>query len=364
MAKRKRLMPAQASYLASDRSEVQASPTPQGAGAAPIAQVASEASATAALEELSGVLENARAKGLMIEELSLDQIDETYLVRDRITQDEEDMQALMTSISARGQQTPIEVVKLDTGGKPYGLISGWRRLNALRRLYDAGMEPRFASVRARVVAPEGAEDAYVAMVEENEIRVNLSHYERARIALKAVEMGLYEDLRKAVLGLFGNASRTKRSKISSFATLVEAFDSELHHPGAISEKLGLALAQRLEAEAGFAGRLRDALMAANPAAGVREQSTEIEVLNTALQLSLEGNLETEISEDISTPTSVASPPAPRSATSTSTSKEPQPETIVPGVAVAYAPDRSRVELSGRGVDAELVDALKAWLATR
>ena len=264
MAKRKRLMPAQASYLASDTPEAPASPAPLGVGAAPIAQVASEASATAALEELSGVLETARAKGLMIEELALDQIDEAYLVRDRITQDEEDMQALMTSIFSRGQQTPIEVVKLEGGDKPYGLISGWRRLNALRRLYADAAEPRFATVRARVVAPEGAEEAYVSMVEENEIRVNLSHYERARIALKAVEMGLYEDLRKAVLGLFGNASRTKRSKISSFATLVEAFDAELRYPGAISEKLGLALAQRLETDPAFADRLRAALSAAGP----------------------------------------------------------------------------------------------------
>ena len=300
----------------------------------------------------------------MIEELALDQIDEAYLVRDRITQDEEDMQALMTSIFSRGQQTPIEVVKLEDGAKPYGLISGWRRLNALRRLYADGAEPRFATVRARVIAPEGAEEAYVSMVEENEIRVNLSHYERARIALKAVEMGLYDDLRKAVLGLFGNASRTKRSKISSFATIVEAFDAELRFPGAISEKLGLALAQKMEMYPGFDDHLRARLSDPNPPGGIWHQDLEIEVISNALFWSQHAELEAKEAADLAAaPAPVSQPAAPGTAPAQQTAAAPAEE-ILPGVVLRYVADRGRVELSGAGVDAALVADLKAWLAAR
>ena len=48
------------------------------------------------------------------------------------------------------------------------------------------------------------EDAYVAMVEENEIRVGLSFYERARIAAKSVEAGVYPDDRAALRALFAD----------------------------------------------------------------------------------------------------------------------------------------------------------------
>ncbi|MEP3298876.1 MAG: ParB N-terminal domain-containing protein, partial [Pseudoruegeria sp.] len=178
MAKRKRLTPAQTAFLAPEMTS-QDSPVPPTRGAPPIAQVSSEASLSAALEDLAGTLSTARQEGRFIEEIPLTQIATDHLMRDRIAANDDEMDALVESIRARGQQMPIEVSPL--GHEAFGLISGWRRIAALSRLHQQTGETRFATVKALVRDPETSADAYVAMVEENEIRVGLSFYERARI---------------------------------------------------------------------------------------------------------------------------------------------------------------------------------------
>src|SRR5690348_15186101 len=90
-----------------------------------------------------------------------------HLVRDRLLPAEDaDAVALRESIRLHGQRTPIEVTPV-AGALPYGLISGWRRLEALKALHAETGEARFATVQALVRRPETAADAYVAMVEEN-----------------------------------------------------------------------------------------------------------------------------------------------------------------------------------------------------
>ncbi len=56
---------------------------------------------------MASMAEGARQKGLMVVELPLDKIDLTYLTRDRMVVEGEEMQALIQSIRQRGQQTPI-----------------------------------------------------------------------------------------------------------------------------------------------------------------------------------------------------------------------------------------------------------------
>ncbi|WP_172300518.1 ParB N-terminal domain-containing protein [Pseudoruegeria sp. HB172150] len=242
MAKRKRLSPAQSDYLESETPALETKSMP--IGRAPIAQVAGEAATSAALQELAGELKQARDEGRLILTLDEAAIEAGYLVRDRILADDEELQALMESLRARGQQTPVEVVELE-GGR-FGLISGWRRLTALRRLRAETGEDRFGQVKALLRRPESASDAYVAMVEENEIRVGLSYYERARVAARAVEQGVYTDEKAALLSLFASASRAKRSKIRSFLTIYHAADDALRFPMAIGERLGLALSKALD----------------------------------------------------------------------------------------------------------------------
>ncbi|WP_171189042.1 ParB N-terminal domain-containing protein [Ruegeria sp. HKCCC2117] len=263
MAKRKRLTPARPDYLEDNRPAPGLNPmfpaeTPRAAP--PVAQVAGATAAQAALEELSGELRAARAEGRLVQDLPLDAIEETYLVRDRMTADDADMEALKESLKARGQQTPIEVVELTEGR--YGLISGWRRLAALRALKQDTGEARFETVRAFLRQPQSASDAYVAMVEENEIRVGLSYYERARIVARAAEQGVYPDEAAALRGLFASASRAKRSKIGSFITIYHALDDHLRFPSAIPERLGLSIAKVLKEDSKAASRLAKDMAAA------------------------------------------------------------------------------------------------------
>ncbi|MFW8595932.1 ParB/RepB/Spo0J family partition protein [Cribrihabitans neustonicus] len=381
MAKRKRLTPAQTGFLAAAPDPGPLAPgvpgsrsAGLGAGAAPIAQVASEASAQAALEELSSEMERARARGLMIAELPLSAIDESHLVRDRIEQDEGELAALMASLSARGQQTPAEVVPLEepAGGMTHGLISGWRRLTALRRLYEETGDPRFATLKALVIRPESAQDAYLAMVEENEIRVNLSHYERARIAVRACKEGVFTSRKYALQGLFGNATRARRSKIGSFITVVEALDAVLFFPTAISEKLGLALARLIEADAGFAARARAALQAAPRP----DAEAELALLNQlaegeeqAQKPVLEPDTASPAPEPAPEPTPkpVSEPPLSRPRVrGTNDWDAAQPGERIAlsapkGLSAGYVPGEQRIEIRGEGVNAALVEALQDWL---
>lgn len=272
MAKRKRLTPANPLYLDEPPLEAKSMLAP----VAPIAGVASEASATAALAEMADTLTRAREEGRMILSLPLQQIALDHLVRDRIAMDEPEMKVLMASLRARGQQTPIEVVAL--GPDRYGLISGWRRCQALMRLAAETSDDRFTTVQALLRRPSEASEAYLAMVEENEIRVDLSYYERARIAAKAVEQGVYDTEKAALQGLFHAASRAKRSKIGSFLSIVHALDGALRFPDALSERFGLTLSRALEDDAGLAARLRAALEQAAAQSAEAEQA----VLEAAL----------------------------------------------------------------------------------
>ena len=232
----------------------------------PIARVAGEASAVAALSDLASEMASARDTGRMIQSLALDAIDADYLVRDRMVADESELEVLMQSLRARGQQMPIEVAALpvthdgDQNSDRYGLISGWRRLSALRRLrVEAPGDPRFTRVLAILRRPEAASEAYLAMVEENEIRVALSYYERARIVARATEQGVFPDTSAALSQLFAAASRAKRSKIGSFLRIVAALDDRLRFASHIPERLGLSLSRALETDPSLAPRLRDRL---------------------------------------------------------------------------------------------------------
>jgi len=296
---------------------------------APIASVAGQTASEAALEELAEAMRSAREEGRLIQPLPLSAIEADHLVRDRLAADEEEMLALIQSIRARGQQTPIEVVALESGR--YGLISGWRRLTALRRLAEE--DAKFDTVLAVLRRPETAADAYCAMVEENEIRVGLSYYERARIVARAAQQGVYEDSKAALSGLFASASRPKRSKIGSFVRLHDALDDVLRFPSAIPERLGLALVKAIEGEDGFAERLRARLREA----GAGDAEAEQALLTRALD-----RPEAE--------------PAAKPAGS-----EPEAEE---GPPVRIRVSRGKITLTGPGVTEGLAEDLGRWLENR
>lgn len=259
MAKRKRLNPAArtdflpAGAAAPDIALKKKSMFPPVQSPPPIAQVAGDTALQAAVDDLSTEIRTARAEGRLVQHVPLTAIEETHLVRDRIVVDGDEMSALVESLRARGQQTPIEVVKLAEAR--FGLISGWRRLTALKALYAETDEERFATVQALLRRPESASDAYLAMVEENEIRVGLSYYERARIAARAAEQGVYPDEGSALRGLFASVSRAKRSKIGSFIVIYHALDASLRFAASIPERLGLSLSKALREDPTLGARI-------------------------------------------------------------------------------------------------------------
>lgn len=299
-------------------------------GAPPIARVAGESAAAAALAELSGELARARAEGRLVQALPLAAVEAGYLLRDRVGTDEEELSALVQSIAARGQQVPIEVVALepDAAGQPrYGLLTGWRRLTALRRLAEETGEPQFATVLALLRQPESAAEAYLAMIEENEIRVGLSYYERARIVARATERGVFPSTSVALGHLFASASRAKRSKIGSFLRIHAVLDDRLRFAPAISERLGLALVKALDSGPRFGEGLR-ARLAAKPASTAAE---EIAALEEALRR----------------PDRAAAP-------------KPPTEEIAPGLTLTAAP--GRLTLAGPGVTPALQERLRRFLS--
>ena len=329
MAKRKRLAPAQPrdpnAPVLETKSIAGLSPHP----APPIASVAGDASTTAALEELSETLRRARAEGRMITPLPLEQIDETYLVRDRVVVDDEDMEALKTSLAARGQQTPIEVVEL--GVDRYGLISGWRRLQALRANGSA-------TANAIITAPREAPDAYIAMIEENEIRVGLSYFERARIVVKSVEAGVFDSHKKALQSLFSTASRAKRSKVKSFIPVVQALGDHLRFPADLGERFGLQLSKALLSDPYAPRRMSSALNVAQPSSAEAEH----DILNEALKQ----GLETE-----------QKPMTPKRT-------KAKGHSVTPIVGVTVNTSGNSITLQGQRVDPALYNDLLLWLKNR
>lgn len=295
--------------------------SPRAASAPPIAAVAGQSATIAAAENVIAAMTAAREGGLLAEAVPLDAITTDHLVRDRVLVEDEDMAALRASLAEHGQRTPIELVA--TGRGTYGLISGWRRLAAIRALWAETNDPRYQTVLAVLRAPKDAGAAYVAMVEENEIRVGLSHYERGRIAAMAAGQGAFATPQAAVDVLFAAASKAKRSKIRAFLALHEALGDVLRFPAHLNERVGLKLAQAVRDGQGAA--LRDAL--ADPAQTPEEEAARL--LGVV---------------------SHAKPVA----------GAKRPDELAPGITAALR--KGSLTLSGAGVDAALLERLRRFLA--
>jgi plasmid stability protein len=175
------------------------------------------------------------------------------------------------------------------------------------------------------------------MVEENEIRVGLSYYERARIAARAAEQGVYPDETAALRGLFASASRAKRSKIGSFMVLYHALDADLRFASAIPERLGLALVRMLKDDPRAVLRIKKAL--SNHRSVTPED--EAGILTQALTSTAKKEPKTPVTES----DSAAS------------------ETIG-GVRLDIRKGGTQLTLSGPDLSEAFLDSLRAWLRSR
>jgi ParB-like chromosome segregation protein Spo0J len=357
MAKRRRLTPAQYTGLPSGGPRPAPQPPRTGLATAPIAQVAGEAAQAAALQEVAGELASARAEGRLVLRLTLASVDIGYLLRDRIDIDEEALVQLTDSLRAHGQRAPIEVT--DLGGGRYGLISGFRRMAALERLQAETGDDRFGHVLALLRRPETAGDAYVAMVEENEVRLGLSYYERARIAARATDLGVFETEKQALQRLFASASRSRRSKIGSFLGVYRALEGALRFPAALPERLGLALAQHLDTVPGAADRLA-ALLADPPAADAAEEQAR---LAAAIAPAAPAPEPAVAPGGAAPPAPASRAPAAPPVRPAAGPEAPPPEELRPGVFLTVGGGWTKpiLTLSGPGVGPEFRERLIHWL---
>lgn len=201
--------------------------------------------------------DRAAAEGRIVLSLALADIDPHAILRDRrvLDREGEDWAALKASILARGQQTPVDVIR-NTGqgqgqgqgpenGPAFGLVSGLRRWSVLDELYRETGEARFAHVLAFVRPLDAPVDKLVAMIEENEIRQDTSYFERGRICALAAGQGVFADVDAAIATLFAASNRNRRYKIRAFASLHDQLGDLLVFPEAIGERLGLALVKAL-----------------------------------------------------------------------------------------------------------------------
>lgn len=192
-----------------------------------------------------------RQAGLLLEEIDIDQIDEEHFVRDRIAHDEDAFHELRSSIYASGQKTPIEVTVISDPDEPlrYGLVSGWRRLRAIREIFCETRDPGFATINARVLQHD-VSSALVALAIENEVRKGISPFERALFIRRTVEAGAFASVDQAILSMYGQASAAKQSKIRTLVRLADFIGAIIIHPDCITEQIGLRLVKYFDAGAG------------------------------------------------------------------------------------------------------------------
>jgi ParB family chromosome partitioning protein len=241
-------------------------------GIAPIAQMAADSAALsqtesaearehrARMEADSARLVRVQADGLLMVELPLDQIDEGAMIRDRMVMNDDAIQELRQSISTHGLRLPIEVFELENpseGGARYGLLSGYRRLLAMRGLHELTDSDKYKTIRSLIRPRENSAGAFILMVEENEVREELSHFERGRVSVIAAQQGAFANTEDAVNKLFASGSKAKRSKIRSFALIFEELGDMLDFPESLTERRGLQLSAALRR--GAEVKLREAL---------------------------------------------------------------------------------------------------------
>lgn len=159
---------------------------------------------------------------MQIEHIPLDHIDDHAFLRDRLELDPQDLIDLQASIFTQGLHHPIELAPLD-GEPPFGLISGLRRITAIRALHAEFTGPRWATIPAIIRAPASLPEALARMAAENENRAPITPWEKGHFLIRTVDTRVFDTLDAAVDGLFPYQSRQSRSRLRGWASVVQEF---------------------------------------------------------------------------------------------------------------------------------------------
>ena len=144
---------------------------------------------------------------------------------------------------------PIEVVPHPDRPEAFALVSGYRRLQVFEEIVGMGLDT-FRSIPAIVRPADTRANHLAAIVEENEIRADLSPWERGRIVVMAQRMEIFDTVEAAIETLFHGASRQKQHRLRSLARVFEELDGYLADPELLSLRQCLRIAAALDRDFG------------------------------------------------------------------------------------------------------------------
>ena len=153
--------------------------------------VVREIDALAAKADAAREIEARLTAGEIVVELDPSEIDASF-VADRLSQDDDEFQALVQAIRERGQDSPILVRRHPDAETRYQVAFGHRRVRAAQILGRP--------VRA-VVKQLTDRDLVLAQGQENSARANLSFVERALFARRLEEIGQDRETIMSALGV-------------------------------------------------------------------------------------------------------------------------------------------------------------------
>lgn len=170
--------------------------------------------------------------------LPLTQIDADALPRDRSALEPEALNELATSIATSGLRQPIEVWAYPDPSGPhrYGLISGLRRLTAHQQLAERRGNGDFTTIPAFIRTPASIPAAMAAMVAENEVRADITPWEKGKTLIVATQSGIFDTVEAACATLHPTATRQKRARLRAFAEVVEELDGSIATPEALTTR--------------------------------------------------------------------------------------------------------------------------------
>ena len=168
-----------------------------------------------------------------MQQIKLTDIDINAFPRDRSHSDDDAQTELTQSIGRDGLRNPIEVTPID-GETPYALLSGFRRVTAVR--YLAALNDKWQTIPAFIRQPADIPDALRLIAEENAIRADISAWDQARYAVEAYRCETFDTVDAAIAGLYANLSRQKRSRLRAIADVVFHFEGILSDPHTYSQQ--------------------------------------------------------------------------------------------------------------------------------
>jgi ParB family transcriptional regulator, chromosome partitioning protein len=163
---------------------------------------------------------------MRIDTLPIHLIDPEALIRDRSVENPAALDDLIRSITEIGLRQPIEVFGLaprEHSKAEYGLISGHRRLKAFVAMGRT-------EIPALLCNPEGIPAAMAAMVTENEVRAQITPWEKGRLIGNLLDDGAFKEPDEAIAALYPTATRQQRARIRNAHLVYEAFHHHIQTP--------------------------------------------------------------------------------------------------------------------------------------